>query len=338
VACPCALALSIPFTFGNTMRIFGKAGLYIKNTEVIEKLSHISTIVFDKTGTLTKPNENKISFSGRELSSNEISAVYSLVKQSTHPLSTAISQYYHSAEYINPEHFVEVSGRGIFGKIENFEIKIGSEEYVTNNKTNQHKSSVVYLMVNNELAGFYTISNLYRDGFEKVLSSLKKEFQLYLVSGDNDSEAENLTRFFDKNKLLFDQKPGDKAEFIKSLQTQKQTILMTGDGLNDAGALMQSDVALTIANKVYHFSPASDAVLESDKFDKLAKFIHFTKTSLNIVKVSFTISFLYNIIGISFALTGNLSPIVAAILMPISSVSVVAFATFATRLAGKMKL
>ena len=113
---------------------------------------------------------------------------------------------------------------------------------------------------------------------------------------------------------------------------------MTGDGLNDAGALMQSDVALTIANKVYHFSPASDAVLESDKFDKLAKFIQFTKTSLNIVKISFTISFLYNIIGISFALTGNLSPIVAAILMPISSVSVVAFATFATRLAGKMKL
>jgi Cu+-exporting ATPase len=113
---------------------------------------------------------------------------------------------------------------------------------------------------------------------------------------------------------------------------------MTGDGLNDAGALMQSDVALTIADKVYHFSPASDAVLEADKFDRLANFIRFTKTSLNIVKVSFAISFFYNIIGIGFALSGKLSPVVAAILMPISSVSVVAFATFITRFTGKMKL
>lgn len=113
---------------------------------------------------------------------------------------------------------------------------------------------------------------------------------------------------------------------------------MTGDGLNDAGALMQSDVALTIADKVYHFAPASDAVLEAGRFGQLAKFIRFTKTSLNIVKLSFAISFMYNIIGIGFAITGNLSPIVAAILMPISSVSVVAFATFATRLAGRFKL
>jgi Cu+-exporting ATPase len=89
---------------------------------------------------------------------------------------------------------------------------------------------------------------------------------------------------------------------------------------------------------VYHFSPASDAVLEADKFDRLAKFVRFTKTSLNIVKLSFAISFLYNIIGIAFAITGNLSPIIAAILMPISSVSVVAFATFVTRFMGKVKL
>jgi Cu+-exporting ATPase len=171
-----------------------------------------------------------------------------------------------------------------------------------------------------------------------VLNNLKKQFRLYLISGDNASEMENLSVYFDKDKLLFNQKPGDKADFIKHLQNQKQTILMTGDGLNDAGALMQSDVALTIANQVYHFSPASDAVLEAAKFNMLAKFIQFTKTSLHIVKLSFTISFLYNIIGISFAISGNLSPIVAAILMPVSSVSVVAFATFATRLAGKIKL
>jgi Cu+-exporting ATPase len=339
VACPCALALSIPFTFGNTMRIFGKAGLYIKNTDVIEKLSHVSTIVFDKTGTLTKPNENKIIFTGKELSQIEINALYSLAKQSTHPLSTAIVNHFSDAKYISPEHFVEVSGRGIFGKVNGFEISLGSEEYVTNSENRaQQKSSVVFVSFNGKTAGFFTVSNQYREGFEKVLVSLKKDFKIYLVSGDNNSETKNLTRYFDEDKLFFNQKPGDKADFIRNLQNQNHTVLMTGDVLNDAGALMQSDVALTIANKVYHFSPASDAVLESNKFGKLARFIQFTKTSLRIVKLSFTISFLYNIIGISFAVTGNLSPIVAAILMPISSVSVVAFATFATRFMGKIKL
>lgn len=339
VACPCALALSIPFTFGNTMRIFGKAGLYIKNTDVIEKLSHINTIVFDKTGTLTKPNKSKIEFSGTTLSNDEKNAIYSLAKQSTHPLSTAIVNYFKKAEYQKPAHFVEVSGRGIFGKVNNMEIRIGSEEYVTNStEFNEQKASVVYVAIENKQEGFFKISNRYRDGFESVLKNLNKNFNLYLVSGDNDSETETLSTYFDKNKLLFNQKPGDKADFIKSLQKQGHTILMTGDGLNDAGALMQSDVALTIADKVYHFSPASDAVLEADQFDKLAGFVRFTQTSLKIVKVSFAISFLYNIVGIAFAITGNLSPIVAAILMPISSVSVVAFATFVTRIAGKAKL
>ena len=338
VACPCALALSLPFTFGSTMRIFGKSGLYIKNTSVIERLSHVDTVVFDKTGTLTQPNNSQIQFEGRALSSVEESAVYSLVKQSTHPLSTTIGDSHSHANYTAPEHFVEVSGRGIYGKVNDLEVKIGSEEYVTGtSEKKEQNASEVFISINSTPAGFYTISNQYRQGFDEVLDFLKGEFDLYLLSGDNDSELKYLSTFFDKEHLLFNQKPGDKADFIKSLQDQGHTVLMTGDGLNDGGALMQSDVALTVADKVYHFSPASDAVLEARQFGKLAKFIRFTRTSLNIVKISFLISFLYNVIGISFALTGNLSPIVAAILMPVSSVSVVAFASFTTRALGRFK-
>jgi Cu+-exporting ATPase len=229
-----------------------------------------------------------------------------------------------------------VAGRGIFGKVNDLEIKLGSEEYVTDQLTiNNNKSSVVFVAVNNQIAGHFTVSNQYREDFDLVLKSLQKQFKLYLISGDNNAEAQNLTEYFGEKGMLFNQKPGDKAEFIQQLQKQGETILMTGDGLNDAGALMQSDVALTIADKVYHFAPASDAVLEAAQFGRLARFIRFTKTSLNIVKLSFTISFFYNIIGIGFAISGNLSPVVAAILMPVSSVSVVAFATFATRLAGR---
>lgn len=339
VACPCALALSIPFTFGNTMRIFGRKGLYIKNTDVIEKLAHVNTIVFDKTGTLTQPNQNLVEYVGDVLSKEEQEAVFSVSKQSTHPLSTALNQYFNGTTYRAPEHFVEVAGRGTFAKVNNMDVRIGSEEYVTNQDTGEkRKTSTVFVAINNRIKGHYIIHNQYRSGFDKVLDSLKNSFKLFLISGDNDAEAVRLTAHFDRQHMFFNQKPGDKANFIKNLQNKGDTVLMTGDGLNDAGALMQSDVALTIADKAYHFSPASDAVLEAGQFHRLANFIRFTHTSLNIVKIAFVISFFYNIIGIGFAISGNLSPVVAAILMPISSVSVVAFATFVTHLAGSLKL
>ncbi len=339
IACPCALALSIPFTFGNTMRIFGRAGLYIKNTGVIEKMSHITAIVFDKTGTLTRPNETRTEYAGTELTEEERTAVYSLAKQSTHPLSSAIAAFLNHHEYKAPEHFVEMPGRGIFGKVNQLEIRMGSEEFVCNQTSdNQKKTSQVFIAVNAAVKGHFTVSNHYREGFDKVIETLKDRFKLYLLSGDNDAEAQNLAAFFGEGNMLFNQKPGDKANFISQLQEKGEKVLMTGDGLNDAGALMQADVALTVADKAYHFSPASDAVLEASQFSRLARFIGFTKTSLNIVKLSFIISFFYNVIGVSIALTGMLTPVVAAILMPISSVSVVAFATFATRLSGKFRI
>ncbi len=340
VACPCALALSIPFTVGNTMRMFGNSGLYIKNSEVIERLTKIDTIVFDKTGTITKPDETNIKFEGA-LNNEEISAIKSLVKQSTHPLSNSIYNFYKNAKYLNPEHFVEMSGRGIFGKVNNFEIRIGSEEFVKGEENiikKENNSTVVHIEINNKYKGFWSISNKYRDGFDNIINDLKQEFELYLLSGDNDSEKTHLIKYFNENNIIFNQKPQDKKDFIENLQKQGKTVLMTGDGLNDAGALMQSDVALTVADDVYHFSPAGDAILEAKSFKKLSKFIKFTHTSMSIVKISFAISFVYNILGIAYALSGNLSPVFAAILMPISSISVVTFATFVTRFIGNRNI
>jgi Cu+-exporting ATPase len=304
---------------------------------VIEKLSHIDTIVFDKTGTLTRPNENSITWSGKVLSQDEKNGIFSLARQSTHPLSIALVDGMEACDYLSPEHFVEVEGRGIYGKAGSLEVKLGAAEYVLGSRGDTpQQASEVHVAVNDSYRGYFIIGNQYREGFQKVIHILKQDFQLYLVSGDNSSEAVNLAPHFSKDRMLFNQKPGDKADLIESLQEQGHTVLMTGDGLNDAGALMQSDVALTVANKVYHFSPASDAVLEAGQFQKLARFIRFTRTSLNIVKISFLISFLYNLVGIGFAITGNLSPIVAAILMPVSSVSVVAFATFVTRASARV--
>lgn len=339
IACPCALALSIPFTMGNTMRIFGRKGLYIKNTDVIEKLSHINTVVFDKTGTLTRPNENQIIWEGNPLNDYERDALFSLFRQSPHPLSMALANYFQNCTYSEPEHFVEVHGRGVFGKVEGREIRYGSEEYVTGRVTNgQQRSSTVYVSINGQETGHFKISNQYREGIGKVLGSIRQQFDIYLLTGDNDAERDHLNTYFESSHMFFDQKPADKAAVIEALHKNGKIVLMTGDGLNDAGALMQSDVALTIANKAYQFSPASDAVLEAHRFSQLAGFIGFTKISLWIVYISFAISFLYNLIGISIALMGSMSPVIAAILMPVSSVSVVAFATLTTRLMGSVRL
>jgi Cu+-exporting ATPase len=105
---------------------------------------------------------------------------------------------------------------------------------------------------------------------------------------------------------------------------------MIGDGLNDAGALQASEVGVAVTDRVSHFSPASDAILDAESFDKIPLFLSFAKDSRNIIKASFALSFLYNIVGLTLAVQGLLSPVICAILMPVSSISVVIFTTLAT--------
>jgi Cu+-exporting ATPase len=323
--------MSLPFTLGSAMRIFGKKGIYLKNTTVIEKLVKIDTLVFDKTGTITKPDANKIQFVGEALSETEIQAVFSLTRQSTHPLSNAIARHYQSLEPIETVGLVEIPGRGIFGKVQNSSFKMGSMEYVTGStESDKNYTSRVYLSIDEHVKGYYSIENCYREGFDTLMQELKGHFDIYLLSGDNDAEREKLKNYFDPAKMFFNQQAREKKDFIKKLQQQGKKVLMTGDGLNDAGAFLQSEVALSIADDIYHFSPAGDAIVEAAKLGQLCRFIRFAHQSLGIVRISFALSFLYNIVGLSYALSGHLSPVVAAILMPVSSVSVVAFATFAT--------
>ncbi len=338
VACPCALAMSLPFTLGTAMRILGSKGMYIKNIRVIEKLTKIDTLVFDKTGTLTKPDESNVRFLEGDLTEWDLRAVKSLVHQSTHPLSQALDRHLAIVEPLIARGFVEMPGKGIFGAVDGRQVKLGSREFVCGPAagTNQAGSGV-YLSVDNQTKGFFRISNQYRPGFSKVIRQLGNQFELYLLSGDNEAEQEYLQNFFASERLFFNQQPQQKMEFIARLRKQGRHVLMTGDGLNDSGAFMQSDVALSIADDIYHFSPAGDAIIEANQFHRLTDFIRFARNSLVVVKLSFAISFLYNVIGLGFALTGNLSPVVAAILMPVSSITVVAFSTFATRiLAGRI--
>ena len=332
VACPCALALTIPFTLGNTMRIFGRAGFYLKKTEVLEEMASLDTIVFDKTGTITQNDAFSIEMEDLSLEKEEQVLLKSLVRQSSHPLSQAIYRSLPGEDLPDVHNFEEIPSMGISGIVRNSIIKAGSEDFISGNVTDiKTYSTLVFVSINDLPKGHIRIMNKYRSGMENTIHSLDPDFELHLLSGDNDSELPNLLPIFgNRESLHFRQSPQDKLQYILNLKRSGKKIMMVGDGLNDAGAIKESHVGVTIADNVYHFSPACDAIMDSNRFHYLAKFIRFSKTAYRIVIAGFLLSFIYNIIGLAFAASGMLTPLISAILMPLSSVSVVAFASLTT--------
>ncbi|MBP6334253.1 MAG: heavy metal translocating P-type ATPase metal-binding domain-containing protein [Bacteroidia bacterium] len=330
IACPCALAISSPFTLGNIIRNFGRKNFYLKSVNVIEKLAKIDTIVFDKTGTLTRRDPETVRFIGTPLSVEEQSCIASLVNQSSHPLSRMLYSKLEDKGNLQVESFEEIPGSGLYGRINGLKVHIGSNRFTGGEKGNTRINTTrIYVSINNEQKGFYELFNSYRPGLEKLIADLKaKKYRLLVLSGDNDGELKHLrTVFGEETTLLFNQSPMDKLLAVQTLQNDGKKVLMVGDGLNDAGALKQSNVGISVSDDVNNFSPASDAILAADSFNKLARFLKLAGMSENIIKASFIISLIYNIIGLYFALQGTLSPVIAAILMPISSLSIIFFTT-----------
>lgn len=334
IACPCALALAGPFALSNTMRIFGKNKFYLKNTGVIEKLSKIDSIVFDKTGTITQVKNAELNYYGNLLSNKELSEIKSLVKNSTHPLSQKIYESVKCSDEFEIKNYKEFPGKGIKGFVGENEYKIGMLEFVMtgdNKEDTENKASKVYVSKNGKLKGYFLILNYFRKGLSELITDLNQSKELTLLSGDNDNERQNLQEIFGtESTMKFYQRPEDKLHYIKSLQDNNKRVLMIGDGLNDAGALKQSDAGIAVTESVTCFSPSCDAILSSEKFRELNKYLIFSKTTMNVIKASFAFSMLYNFVGLYYAVQGTLSPIVAAILMPVSSISVVLFAIFLT--------
>jgi len=336
VACPCALALSAPFALGNMLRIFGKQKFYLKNVTVIESLSKINTIIFDKTGTITT-NKTNIFYEGIPLTENEKQYIRNVLRESNHPLSRMLYEYFEKSDKIEVSDFKETFGKGIYGRVDNFKIMLGSESYVKGSSSNNLQTSI-FIKINDETKGKYIFENAYRNKITSIFNTLATTYKIGVLSGDNEGEKEHLSNMLPKETtLIFNQKPEDKLEYIDRQQKMGEAVLMIGDGLNDAGALAQSNVGIAVSENTNVFSPACDGIIDAESFNMLPKFIELSISTIRIVKISFVLSFLYNIIGMLFAVTGNLSPIVAAILMPISSISIVVFVTIATNFISKRK-
>jgi Cu+-exporting ATPase len=329
VACPCTLLLASTFTNGSVLRWLGKRGFYVKSADALDRLAHADTIVFDKTGTITS-DQSAVNYEGKPLSESELHSVLLLAGQSGHPLSRMLVAAYPGVRVKGQVTNVwEHPGKGIVGEVKGRSVLLGSSEFSGSHRSN--KQSGVWVSINGEVRGQFTMRNKLRDGIQDVVGELGKSYTVELLSGDNNADEQKLQPVFG-NRMYFGKSPVEKMEHISQLQKGGSKVIMIGDGLNDAGALMAAQGGIAVSDNTNNYFPACDAILDGKSMWQLPKLFSFVNTTRKIVYAAFIISVLYNFVGIFYAVTGQMSPLIAAILMPASTFSVVLFTTLSARI------
>lgn len=351
VACPCALALSIPFTYGSMMRHFGRNGFFVRSVEAIAKLGEITHVVFDKTGTITIRQKGSVNFSGNKLSEDQLNALVNVARQSLHPLSKTFAAAYPNALQEQVVGFTENPGIGIYGMVNGILVELKNPNRLDESqrkqfeswKTEHHGMGQTAVLIDGKVWARVDFTTSYRPGLKETVHAISEKYGISLLSGDNDSEAAALSNEviagIDRTHMYFNMDPHQKREWVEAKQADgHEQVLMVGDGLNDAGALREAHFGISIAEDNSQFTPASDGILTAESFKKLPELIKLAKQSRNVVLGAFTLSLLYNIFGLAVAVQGLLSPVIAAILMPLSSVSIVLFTTISTAIMARRKL
>ena len=320
VACPCILLLATTFANGHLLRALKNHGMFVKNKNTLSDLNRLKTIVFDKTGTLTDNKQFTVNIESA-LTEQELRLIGALAHQSVHPLSVAIAQLYHQASPYELTAFQELQGKGLQGIIDGVVIKMGSAAFLNvHAEPLQVQESAVYVSIDGQYRGRLVLTHAIRQEANTMLSALQNmDYDMYLSSGDVALNPDiNQSAF---KACYVQQHPEDKVRLIESLQAKGQLVAMAGDGLNDAPALKQSNVAIAIADKTSAFFPACDVLLTTQSLSILPSLLKLIKASQWVVIVSFIFSLVYNAVGLYFAITAQLSPLTAAILMPSSSIT-----------------
>lgn len=336
VACPCALALSMPFAYGHTIRIMGQRGLFLRDAEVVERMAHVDTVVFDKTGTLTAREAHEIRWHGPPLSDRDRNLVSAVARESMHPLSAAIHQELKGAA-LSVIEVEEIAGRGISGTAAGLAVRLGSASYCgSEEQPRQPGEPHVHVTIGGLYRGYFAIRKRARMGVAVAVARSRERLRVALFTGDSQVDPD-LAAAFHGAVMRTHCTPGDKSRLVMKEQEQGHRVLMVGDGLNDARALAQSDVGITVTETSAALTPASDAILDAHAIVRLPHFLRMARRARRIVVASLLISLCYNVTGVSFAVSGQLTPLIAAILMPLSSVSVVGFVTIAVWWASRQQ-
>jgi len=326
VACPCALLLTTTFTNGYLVEYFAAHGFFLRDAQVIEQLAYADHIAFDKTGTITEAQDSSIIATKMILTLTEKENVLSVLSQSIHPLAKAITAYYHYTGTITTNNIKELPGKGMEAWIEDRHYKIGSAAFTGWHNHGATDRTEVYVTIDGVTKAHFLFRQQLREGVPALLRQLSG-YTLSMVSGDNDSSKNQMRRLFPADaQFSFAQSPQQKLEHIQALQQQGKKVIMVGDGLNDAGALQQSDAGIAVVQHSFSFSPACEAILEAEKLQYLPAYLRMAKASQKLILYGFSYSILFNIVGIGFAVSAHLSPLVAAVLMPSSSLGIMLIA------------
>ncbi|HRF41751.1 MAG TPA: HAD-IC family P-type ATPase, partial [Saprospiraceae bacterium] len=241
----------------------------------------------------------------------------------------------HRAEPLN---WHEATGQGVEAVFGQRTLRLGSKDFIGRDiqEVLHSDDAGVFLQINDSLRGYFRIDQRFRPGTQEALQFFSQQAPIYLLSGDNDREKESVLPLFgSEDRLRFFQSPQDKLQFVKGLQNEGRKVMMLGDGLNDAGALQQSNAGIVLAEDTNNFTPACDAILHSAQFRRLPDFVQLVRRSTKLVYYAYGLAFVYNVIGLSYAVQGLLSPVVAAILMPTSSITIVVFGMLSSNWLGR---
>jgi Cu+-exporting ATPase len=343
IACPCALAMAAPFTLAAVRRHLGRHQFFTKNTLVVETFAKIRTILFDKTGTLTDA-ASAVEFVGVPLTGTERQDLSAALRNSTHPLGRRVTEWLNVRVDVPADTFLEEKGMGVRAWVRGRDILAGSAEWLASSHVLglpaelPGSSSVVYVAMDGRYRGRVEIRNQVRPGLDAMLSRLHADgYALHVVSGDSSTEENRrMAALPGLDSVRFRQSPEDKHNAVDALKAAGP-VMMVGDGLNDGAALRTADAGVAVADDIHAFTPASDAIIRGDALSRLPDFLGFSRAGMRVIYTAYGLSFAYNVVGLSFAVQGLLTPIVSAILMPLSSLTIIAFTTGAVWLTGKTK-
>ncbi len=324
IACPCALTMAAPVTLGTAMGQLGQRGLHLRHTGVVFDLSRIDTIAFDKTGTLTT-SAAPVVVEHSGLSDSDWLLVRAAAAESVHPVSRALAHA--GAARGTVRDLVETPGLGLSATVNGHRVRIGSAGFVGAPPGGQADRTSVAV---DEAHGWVRTPVPTRDGIDETVRTLARTFSVRLVSGDHDGEAARWQPLFGDG-MAFRQSPDAKLSLVRDLQADGRRVLMLGDGLNDAGALAAADVGIAVSDATACVVPACDAVVAGGHVRDLPAYLRYARRARHVIVVCFALSVAYNAVGLTLALAGALTPLASAILMPVSSLTVIGISAGAMR-------
>jgi len=346
IACPCALGLATPTAIMVGTGKGAENGILIKGGEALERAHKLSTIVFDKTGTITKGKAELTNIAAIDgVSENDV-LLYaaSAEKNSEHTVGEAIVEEANrkNIKLYDHENFKAVPGRGIVTKVNSNNILIGNKKHILEQnislnleeyeeKWNSEGKTAIYIAMNNKVIGIIAVADTIKKSSIKAIKDLKDlGLKTVMITGDNQKAAQAIGKEVGIDEIVAEVMPADKADAVKKMQEKGEIVAMVGDGINDAPALVQADVGIAIGNGTDVAVESADIVLMKNDINDVYNSISLSKATIKNIKQNLFWAFAYNVMGIPvaagllYAFGGpRLNPMIAALAMSLSSVSVI---------------